>query len=458
MTAWATANAQQADSLSAYLKEATASNPGLKAKYSLYLAALEKVPQAGALPDPEVQFGYFIKPMELMEGYQRADFRLMQMAPWFGTLKAAKDEASKMAMARYQEMLSIRNELFLQVKSSWYQVFRTKKEIEVTEKNLALLRSLERMAIIRFKAAEIPVSPGAGGMAAGNETALKPGTSGMSGENMGRTAAISGDSGNMPNSADAVMGSSSQGGMVGLLRVQIEIGSIENRISMLHDQLKTEKQRFNLFLNRNPGTEVFVSDSLMEATLPGSLTLLADSIVNNPMIRMFEADREANEARIKMAGRMGFPMVGIGLNYTLIQKFPDVTSEMNGKDMVMPMITATLPIYRNKYKALRREAEFLRDASAESVNNVRNGMLVSYQEAVQLYKDADRRIELFNRQVSLAEKTITLLTSSFSSAGTDFEEILRMQQQLLDYQFKHIEATVDRNLAIATLISIIAYN
>lgn len=459
MAVWATAGAQQADSLSGFLKEAAINNPGLKAKYSEYLAALEKVPQAGALPDPELQFGFFITPMELLGGNQVADFRLMQMSPWFGTLKAAKDEASKMALARYQAMLNVKNELFLQVKSSWYQVYRTKKDIEVSEKNLALLRTLERMALIRFRAAGISASAGASSITAGMETGQKPVSSGMSGGSMGSPAAGSGgNSGSMSISSDAAMGSGNQGGLVNILKVQIEIGSLENRLALLKDQLITEKTRFNSYLNRKPDIEVFVSDSLMEATLPGSLALLADSIVNNPMIKMYEADRAAIEAKIKMVTRMGYPMVGIGLNYSLIQKRPDAASMMNGQDMIMPMFTATLPIYRKKYNAMRREAEFLRDAAAESANSVKNEMTVNYQEVIQLYNNAERRVELFKRQVSLAEKTITLLTASFSAAGTDFEEILRMQQQLLDYQFKQIEALVDRNLAIATLMSIIAYN
>jgi outer membrane protein TolC len=406
--AWGTAGAQQADSLAGYLKEAALNNPGLKAKYSLYQAALEKIPQAGSLPDPEVQFSFFLTPMELLGGDQLADIRVMQMSPWFGTLKAAKDEASKMALARYQEMLVKKNDLYLEVKEAWYQVFRIRKEIEMTEKNLALLKSLERMALIRFKAAESD--------------------------------------------------NSDQRGMVGLLRVQMETGSLESRLALLADQLKTSKVRFNSFLNREKDSEVFTGDSLPEVTLPGSIATLADSIQNNPMIGMYQAEREANESRIIMAKKMGYPMIGLGLNYSVIQQRPDATSMMNGRDMIMPMVTATLPIYRKKYNALQREAGFLKDAAGESAVNATNELTVVYQESVEQLNDAERRVELNKRQASLAEKTVTLLTSAFASAGTDFEEILRMHQQLLDYQYKHIEAVVDRNTAIARLLSIISYN
>ncbi|OFY46884.1 MAG: hypothetical protein A2X22_04020 [Bacteroidetes bacterium GWF2_49_14] len=405
---WVSAGAQQADSLAGYLKEAASGNPGLKAKYSLYQAALEKIPQAGSLPDPEMQFSFFITPMELIAGNQLADIRVMQMSPWFGTLKAAKDEASKMALARYEEMLGVKNDLYLEVKTAWYQVFRIRKEIGITEKNLDLLKSLERMALIRFKAAG--------------------------------------------------MGNSGQGGLVGLLRAQMEIGSLENRLALLGDQLKTSKVRFNSYLNRNKDSEVFVGDSLPEATLPGSTSILADSILNNPMIRMYEAEKAANESRVIMAKKMGYPMIGLGLNYSVIQQRPGATSMMNGNDMIMPMVTATLPIYRKKQIARQREAGYLRDAAGESAVDARNELTVSFQESMEQLKDAERRVELYNRQASLAEKSVSLLTSSFSTAGTNFEEILRMQQQLLDYQYKHIEAVVDRNTAIARLLSIISHN
>src|SRR5665648_319117 len=106
------------DSLSYYLEQAALNNPGVKARYLEYSAALEKVPQASSLPDPEMQLGYFIKPMQLPGGNQVADVRLMQMFPWFGTLKASKDEASKMALAKFENFRDAKNELYFNVKSS----------------------------------------------------------------------------------------------------------------------------------------------------------------------------------------------------------------------------------------------------------------------------------------------------------------------------------------------------
>lgn len=148
VTSFSKAYAQ--DSLSFYLETAALNNTGVKAKYMEYSAALEKVPQAASLPDPQFQLGYFIKPMELLGGNQVANVSLMQMFPWFGTLKAAKDEASKMAIAKFENFRDAKNEMYYKVKSSYYKVYLTIKELAIAKKNLDILHSLEQIALVRF--------------------------------------------------------------------------------------------------------------------------------------------------------------------------------------------------------------------------------------------------------------------------------------------------------------------
>ena len=60
-----------AQSLEDYWQLAAENNPALKAKFTQYLAALERVDQQGALPDPTVSFGVFISPVETRVGAQR---------------------------------------------------------------------------------------------------------------------------------------------------------------------------------------------------------------------------------------------------------------------------------------------------------------------------------------------------------------------------------------------------
>lgn len=408
------------DSLSLYLEQAALNNPGVKARYLEYSAALEKVPQAGSLPDPSMQFGYFIKPMELLGGNQIADVSVMQMFPWFGTLKAAKDEASKMALAKFEAFRETKEQLYFAVKSSYYKVYRTTKEIEIAKKNHEILHSLEQLALIKFRTG---------------------GKRNTSGDAMGGS-----------------MGGNGKDDMVNLLRVQIEIHELENQIALLEEQLKTDKISFNRFLNRPSSTDVFTGVALIQAPLPSNILSLADSLVNHPMVKMYEAEAEANEAKLQMVKKMSYPMLGVGLDYMLIQKRDGNATMMNGKDMTMPMVSLTLPIYRKKYRSMRNEAEFLRDAASLSAENVNNNLRVNFQQAIQNLNDAVRRMKLYADQALLADKSIQLLITSFSSGGADFVEVLRMQQQLLDYQFKQVEAVVDKNSSIAELVYLTGKN
>ena len=87
--------AQTTDSLSHYLETAARNNPSVNSSFALYKASLEKIPQAGAFSDPELEMGFFFKPMEQLSGKQVADFTLMQMFPWFGTRKSSPQRSDR---------------------------------------------------------------------------------------------------------------------------------------------------------------------------------------------------------------------------------------------------------------------------------------------------------------------------------------------------------------------------
>jgi len=130
---------------------------------------------------------------------------------------------------------------------------------------------------------------------------------------------------------------------------------------------------------------------------------------------------------------------------------------MNGKDMIMPMITVTLPIYRKKYKAMQTEADLLKTASEQNYTATANSLQTEYYQAMQLFQDAQRRIGLYANQYSLANKTLDIMLKSFSTSGSGITDILRIRQQVLDYEFKQVEAVSDYNTAIAWLERLMAY-
>jgi outer membrane protein TolC len=453
------------DSLVKYLETAAKENPGVLQKFSEYQAALQKIPQVGSLSDPQLSLGVFMKPMELVSGNQVADIRLMQMFPWFGVLKNAKDEMSLMANARFELFRDTKAQLFFDVQSTWYELYKINKEISAAEKNIEILGAIERIALVRFKAASSG-SPGitSSGSNISSGSSLSNNAGGTSGmQIMGSNQNIQGASTSNISTATmqtGSMGSSSANpGLSDLYTIQIEAGELENNIALLENQKIATNALFNSYLNRPPDSQVSIVENLGIDSLDLLFIVISDSILaNNPMLNMLGFENKSLEARKRMSTRMGYPMIGLGLNYSLISKNSMSTSSMNGSDMIMPMITVTLPIYRKKYNAMVNEAEMLKNATSQNYQATSNSLRTEYYKAVQNYQDAQRRVKLYENQYQLASKSLDLILKSYSASSAGLTDVLRVRQQTLDYELKKVEAIVDLSTAVAWLNRLMAFS
>ena len=228
---------QPVDSLPVYLEQAARNNPQVNADFMLYKASLEKIPQAGAFSDPELEIGLFIKPMETLMGKQVADFTLMQMFPWFGTRKAARGEASEMARMAYEQFRDTRNNLWYEVKAQWYQLCNLNEQYRTMKTNIHLLRQLEQLALNRFSASSaqatsLSVSSSSSSAAVKSISSMPLASAsgndmaGMGGMGNAASAIASGtsigtSSGGMSGMGGGSMGSAATGSMSDVLRIQM---------------------------------------------------------------------------------------------------------------------------------------------------------------------------------------------------------------------------------------------
>lgn len=440
------------DSLKYYMDIVVKENPQILQKYYEYEASLQKIPQAAALSDPELNAGIFLTPMELVMGNQVAEFQLMQMFPWFGTLRAARDEMSLMANAAYESFRDTKLQVLFELQSTWYELIKIDQEKLIALQNLEILYSIERLARVRFttgttKGSSImPADRNAENM----ESSGPPAMQGMQSSSPNST--VNTQSSRSSGAQESPMGSTVSGGLADIYNIQIEISDIKNNVAILENRKKSVTAQFNAFFNRPALNPVFLPDKLVADTSYNLDSAKPDSfIMNNPMLAMQNYETQSILARKKMVARMGFPMLGIGVNYSIINKSEMVVSDMNGRDMIMPMMSLTLPIYRKKYKAMRTEADLLSKASEKKTQKVYNDLNSQYYLAIQQYDDALRRIRLYSNQASLTRKSLNIMTGDFSTSGTGLSDIMRLQQKLLDYDYRHIEAITDFYIAVALL-------
>src|SRR3990172_12328233 len=142
------ADANSLLSLEDYLREAALNNAALKASFQTWKAAVESVPQAKALPDPQFTYGYFIREMDTEQ-----QFELMQEFPWFGTIRARTDQAAANAYAAQKRYEAKKLELFQRVKHAFYEYGYLAKAIQIANESLDLIKHFEQVARTKYAGA-----------------------------------------------------------------------------------------------------------------------------------------------------------------------------------------------------------------------------------------------------------------------------------------------------------------
>jgi outer membrane protein TolC len=380
-----------AQTLDDYFKIAAENNPGIKAVYNEYEAALQKVPQVNTLPDPVFSFGYFISPVETRVGPQQAKFSLTQMFPWFGTLKAQGNTAAIMAEAKFQSFIDARNKLYFQVASAYYPLYELKDWIRIEQENIRILESYKTIATQKFK----------------NGT----------------------------------------GTMVDVLRVDIMLEEAQTNLSILRVKEKPLLTAFNKLLNRTENESVFIKDALKTETLTDNIR--KDSLIAaNPKLKALDLKIEALKASELAARKQGMPKLGIGLDYVIVGERNDIEIPDNGKDVFMPMVSVSIPIFRAKYNASVKEAQLMQESYAYQKQEVVNTLISDYELVWFQVQQHLQLLSLYEQQIQTSQQSLNLLLTSYGNSGKDFEEVLRMQQQLLKYQKMSATALAQYHIAV----------
>ena len=455
----------QPERLTDYLETAVQNNPGLKADFLAYQAALQKIPQAGTIPDPQLDMGFFLKPMDIIDGSRVADFTLMQMFPWFGTRKSAQTEANHMANMAYEKFRETRDNLYLNVYTQWFILCSLQQKLINSQEHKQYLEQLETLSVRKY-ASPTDTSPGYSVSIptpqSGSTATTSSGMGGMKGMGATGNQALSGN--NTMSSMGGSQGNMGSGvsGLSDVLRIQLETAELENNIERLLSEIKSEKARFNTLLNRPAESEVEVPDTFEQIPfildIPSAMERIA---TQNPMLGMLNEEALAYKAKQEMDKKMSYPMLGVGLQYSLLKKRTAMeipVTSMNGMDMLMPMLSVSIPIYRNKYKAQQKEGQLRWQSSREKYANTMNALETELFQTKHLLDDASRQIRLLEKQTKLANTAYNLMVQEFVTGKSDLTNVIQVQRQLLDYRLRKAEAIASFNTMVANAQRLISFN
>ncbi|MGH9491688.1 MAG: TolC family protein [Terriglobales bacterium] len=154
--ALAPAPAPRAVPLADLVQEAEAANPVLLAAQHAWRAARQEPSQAGALPDPELEFSTMNVggPLPLtglpdqMMGY--AGIGVKETFPWFGKLRLRAAGAERQAQVAKENLDSLRRKVRAEVASAYFQIAGLRQTLAVLRRDRRVLAAVAHVATERF--------------------------------------------------------------------------------------------------------------------------------------------------------------------------------------------------------------------------------------------------------------------------------------------------------------------
>ncbi len=377
----------------AYLEQALENNPALLAKQREYEATLSRIHLAGSLPDPQLTAGIYTPPMGRLMGDHYLDLGLMQPFPWFGTLGKQQEAAEQAAISKYSEFLEERNRLFLELTDIWLEVYRNNRQMELLSEFIEVLEDREDIIYTRY-----------GG------------------------------------------GQGQSGLMLDLYRLEIQIAELSNRKDKLEEEHHALRRIFNNLTGREEMADIETPAALPENTAPlPEPENNREAFANNP--RLLRAESAAKAARIRgeLSNLETRPRFGVGLQYALFGAGDPAMGQMDGGHMLMPMVSVSLPIYGKKNRATREEGRLLAEQATFSRQEQADVLHREWFRLERTISNLQRDQEFFNQQLNITYKTEELVLTGYASGDERFDELLRIQDQLIELEWRLLEVLVDRH-------------
>ena len=386
--------------LEPYIRQAAEKNENLKALHQNYLVALSKVDQVNILPNPEINLGVMLPKMQGHTGINRFNLGVMQSFPWFGTLKAKKNLALAQAEVKNKNVPIASLEIIFQLKKSWLTIYELEKKKELLTINLQLLDRLENVTLSNIET--------------------------------GKSSAIE------------------------VVKINLKKEKIKTELALLENQKIAPLANFNQILQSDLNRAVDIKSILSFATLPEPKNGLSITESQpHPIIQQLNLQQQVASKSLKINDLNRKPTFGIGFDWMYVQKYPNISFDVNGRDMKVARAMISLPIYTKQYRAKTQEEEQKIIAIDHQKKEIISQFSMMIEQAKAEHESAQIKIDLYKKQKRLTRSAIKILEGNFSTSGNGFEDLLQMQMDLVDYDVMILEAIVMSHLAVAKIEKIV---
>lgn len=223
-----------------------------------------------------------------------------------------------------------------------------------------------------------------------------------------------------------------QASAVSVLRLQMRQNDLLEKKEVLEQDYAAELTVFNTIMNRDKVENIAIVDSLI---IPESDTEIDFERLNlHPELTKFEQLNHVVSQADALNKKESAPQLGVGMEYMYFTEMPD---------MVMPMVSISIPIFNKKYKSISRQNKLRYEELDIQKQAVQNTLLTQLQTAIRNRNAARIRLETQDKNLRDAANATEILFKNYETGTIDFREVLDVQELQLQFQLSRIEAIGD---------------
>lgn len=375
-------------------------NPQVEAARNAYEAARAQARQAGALPDPELEFEFEEVPaLGSLGHYGERTIELSQRVElplkWWHRLQAGRQHAEATRLAVF-EMTKL--DISLQAKQAYDRIALQKSLLHHARQDLGLAQSILRQANIRFEAGDVP--------------------------------------------------------QLDVMRASVEVGRAINRLTAAKNDLSATKTALNALLARPLQTPFAIADSLVYQPVETDLDpLTSAALKQRPDLAGTELQLKALQSQQAAATAAYWPDLNVGLGRQR-------RHEAGGheEDSWQVRFGLELPLWAfSRQRGERTEAKAEVAKVAAERDAVRYQVLLETEQAYLDLKTAEEQVALFQGQIlPEAKRAFEVAGRSYDEGKLTYLELLETQRTWIETQIEYAHALFAYRAATAALERAIA--
>jgi cobalt-zinc-cadmium efflux system outer membrane protein len=365
-------------SFGAYVTYAHEHSPALRAAFEKWRAAVARIPQARRLPEPMLDYGYFVQSIETRVGSQRQRFGISQSFPWPVKLTAGAGAASLAARSAERDFEAASLALTRQVADAYWRLWLIERTREIDEEQRTVLKQDEAVTQALLE--------------------------------VGRAS------------------------LANFEQIALSLSRIEDALAGLDEQERAAGAALVAAVGAPAGTSTPVDAKAPVVVLPDETQeALLQAALSHPRVQAPALMASASEELARAAAADRYPGFTLGGQYIQTNAIPGSSVVGNGKDAIIASIGVKLPLWQGIYSAEIEQARAESASYQAREAEARDRATADVVSALSRVRDAVRRVLLYRDQlIPQAETAYNSTLAGYRVGNMTVASVLIAERDLLD--------------------------